>query len=79
MMAAFEVAGRSALEILDSRGRPTFAVAVRLADCATARAAVLSGAPPGSREAVARGERATEYNRLMEIAAAARTLGCGTS
>jgi enolase len=54
MMAGFEVAELSALEILDSRGRPTLAVTVRLADGATATARVPSGASTGSREAVER-------------------------
>ena len=53
-MAAFEVADVSALEILDSRGRPTLAVSVRLTDGTTARAGVPSGASTGSREAVER-------------------------
>ena len=53
-MATFEVADLSALEILDSRGRPTLAVTVRLADGTTARAGVPSGASTGSREAVER-------------------------
>ena len=53
-MAVFEVADLSALEILDSRGRPTLAVTVRLADGTTARAGVPSGASTGSREAVER-------------------------
>jgi len=53
-MAVFDVADLSALEILDSRGRPTLAVTVRLADGATARAGVPSGASTGSREAVER-------------------------
>ena len=53
-MAAFEVADLSALEILDSRGRPTLAVSVRLVDGTTARAGVPSGASTGSREAVER-------------------------
>ena len=53
-MPAFNVADLSALEILDSRGRPTLAVTVRLADGATARAGVPSGASTGSREAVER-------------------------
>lgn len=44
--------GLSALEVLDSRGRPTLAVAVTLADGTTARAVVPSGASTGSREAV---------------------------
>jgi enolase len=53
-MTAFEVADVSALEILDSRGRPTLAVSLRLADGTTARAGVPSGASTGSREAVER-------------------------
>jgi enolase len=51
-MTSFEVSGLSALEILDSRGRPTLAVTVTLADGTTARAGVPSGASTGSREAV---------------------------
>jgi enolase len=51
-MAAFEVDDLSAIEILDSRGRPTLAVTVRLADGTAARAGVPSGASTGSREAV---------------------------
>jgi enolase len=53
-MTAFEVADLTALEILDSRGRPTLAVTVRLADGSQARAGVPSGASTGSREAVER-------------------------
>jgi enolase 1/2/3 len=52
MMTTFDVTDLSALEILDSRGRPTLAVTVRLADGATARAGVPSGASTGSGEAV---------------------------
>jgi enolase len=52
IMTAFDVTGLSALEILDSRGRPTLAVTVTLADGPTARAGVPSGASTGSREAV---------------------------
>jgi enolase len=51
MMASFDVADLSALEILDSRGRPTLAVTVTLGDGTTARAGVPSGASTGSREA----------------------------
>ena len=51
-MTAFDVTALSALEILDSRGRPTLAVTVTLADGTTARAGVPSGASTGSREAV---------------------------
>ncbi|HUY44328.1 MAG TPA: hypothetical protein VMV92_01175 [Streptosporangiaceae bacterium] len=53
-MAGFDVAELSALEILDSRGRPTLAATVRLGDGTTARAGVPSGASTGSREAVER-------------------------
>jgi enolase len=51
-MTSFTVAELSALEILDSRGRPTLAVTVTLGDGTTARAGVPSGASTGSREAV---------------------------
>ena len=51
-MTSFHVSELSALEILDSRGRPTLAVTVTLADGTTARAGVPSGASTGSREAV---------------------------
>ncbi len=51
-MAGFDITGLSALEILDSRGRPTLAVTLRLADGTSARAGVPSGASTGSREAV---------------------------
>jgi enolase 1/2/3 len=54
MMAVFDVTDLSALEILDSRGRPTLAVTVRLADGTTASARVPSGASTGSGEAVER-------------------------
>ena len=53
-MTVFDVTGLSALEILDSRGRPTLAVTVQLGDGTTARAQVPSGASTGSREAVER-------------------------
>ena len=53
-MAGFDVTELSALEILDSRGRPTLAVTIRLADGTAARAGVPSGASTGSREAVER-------------------------
>jgi enolase len=53
-MALFDVAELSALEILDSRGRPTLAVTAQLADGTIARAGVPSGASTGSREAVER-------------------------
>ena len=53
-MASFDVTDLSALEILDSRGRPTLAVTISLADGSTGRAGVPSGASTGSREAVER-------------------------
>ena len=53
-MAGFDVAELSALEILDSRGRPTVAVTVRLGDGTIARAGVPSGASTGSGEAMER-------------------------
>ena len=53
-MAGFDVAELSALEILDSRGRPTLAVTIRLGDGTAARAGVPSGALTGTREAVER-------------------------
>lgn len=46
------LANLDAVEVLDSRGRPTLAVTVRLADGTAARAGVPSGASTGSREAV---------------------------
>ena len=51
-MTGFDVTELSALEILDSRGRPTVAVTIGLGDGTTARAGVPSGASTGSREAV---------------------------
>jgi enolase len=53
-MPGFDIAELSALEILDSRGRPTVAVTIRLADGTIARAGVPSGASTGTREAVER-------------------------
>ena len=49
---AFGVAEVSALEILDSRGRPTLSVTVALTDGSVGTAGVPSGASTGSREAV---------------------------
>ncbi len=49
---AFEITQVEAIEILDSRGRPTLAVTVRLADGTVAEAGVPSGASTGTREAV---------------------------
>jgi len=49
---SFEISGVSALEILDSRGRPTLQTTVTLTDGTTAVAGVPSGASTGTREAV---------------------------
>jgi enolase len=75
-MAPFEVADLSALEILDSRGRPTLAVTVTLADGASARAGVPSGASTGSREAVElRDGDKSRYEGRGVLAAAANVNG----
>jgi enolase len=49
---ALAVTSLDAVEILDSRARPTLAVTITLAEGAIARAGVPSGASTGSREAV---------------------------
>jgi enolase len=49
---SFEISAVSALEILDSRGRPTVQTTVTLSDGTTAVAGVPSGASTGTREAV---------------------------
>lgn len=49
---SFGIARTSALEILDSRGRPTLSVSVELADGSSGVAGVPSGASTGTREAV---------------------------
>ncbi len=49
---AFIIRSLSALEILDSRGRPTISVSLTLTNGITANAQVPSGASTGSREAV---------------------------
>ncbi len=51
-MTSFDVRSLSALEVLDSRGRPTLAVTITLGDGATSKAGVPSGASTGTREAV---------------------------
>ena len=51
-MIVTEIAEIAAREILDSRGNPTVEVDVTLADGATGRAAVPSGASTGAHEAV---------------------------
>ncbi|MDO5712470.1 MAG: phosphopyruvate hydratase, partial [Micrococcales bacterium] len=49
---SFEIGAVGALEVLDSRGRPTLQVTVSLTDETTATAGVPSGASTGTREAV---------------------------
>ena len=49
---SFEITGVAALEILDSRGRPTLQTTITLADGTIAVAGVPSGASTGTREAV---------------------------
>ncbi|WP_341730287.1 phosphopyruvate hydratase [Brooklawnia sp.] len=49
---SFTIDSLSALEILDSRSRPTISVTLRLADGSVGNAQVPSGASTGSREAV---------------------------
>lgn len=51
-MVTFSVVAAGALEIIDSRGRPTLWVTVTLADGTTASAGVPAGASTGSKEAV---------------------------
>ncbi|MDA8320780.1 MAG: phosphopyruvate hydratase [Actinomycetota bacterium] len=66
----------SALEILDSRGRPTVQVTVALADGTVAVAGVPSGASTGSREAVERRDGdSTRYGGLGVLGAVAAVGG----
>jgi enolase len=51
-VSSFDVRSVSALEVLDSRGRPTVQVTLALADGVSAAAGVPSGASTGTREAV---------------------------
>ena len=64
------ITGLSAIEILDSRGRPTLQVTVTLAGGATGAAGVPSGASTGSKEAVERrdGDK-TRYGGLGVLGA----------
>jgi enolase len=65
-----EIAAVSALEILDSRGRPTLQVSVTLAGGTAAVAGVPSGASTGSREAVERRDHdASRYGGLGVLGA----------
>ena len=49
---SFDIRALSALEVLDSRGRPTVAVSITLGDGSVGAAGVPSGASTGTREAV---------------------------
>jgi len=70
------VSSVSALEILDSRGRPTVQATVSLADGTVAAAGVPSGASTGSREAVERRDGdATRYGGLGVLGAVAAVTG----
>lgn len=80
------VAALSALEILDSRGRPTIKVSCRLADGAAASASVPSGASTGAAEAIElRDGDASRYHGLGCRQAVANVCGeiasavCGNS
>ena len=74
--ARCDIAGVSALEILDSRGRPTLQVTVTLADGTAGVAGVPSGASTGSREAAERRDRdKTRFNGLGVLGAVAAVRG----
>ncbi len=73
-MAVFDVTGLTALEILDSRGQPTLAVTVRLADGSIASARVPSGASTGSREASERRDSDPARYRGRGVLGAAATV-----
>ncbi len=72
---AFEIADLSALEILDSRGRPTLAVTVRLGDGTAAHAGVPSGASTGSREAAERRDGDPDRYEGRGVLGAAASVG----
>ncbi len=70
------IAALDAMEILDSRGRPTVQVTVRLADGTVAVAGVPSGASTGSREAAERRDGdAGRYGGLGVLGAVAAVRG----
>jgi enolase len=52
MTMSFDIRSLTALEVLDSRGRPTLAVRITLDDGSTGTSGVPSGASTGTREAV---------------------------
>jgi len=72
----YQITDVDALEILDSRGRPTLQVTVALADGARGVAGVPSGASTGSREAVERrdGDK-SRYRGLGVLGAVAAVRG----
>jgi enolase len=72
----YQVTDVDALEILDSRGRPTLQVTVTLADGTKGVAGVPSGASTGSREAVERrdGDK-SRYQGLGVLGAAGAVRG----
>ncbi|MGH3401920.1 MAG: phosphopyruvate hydratase [Streptosporangiaceae bacterium] len=75
-MAGHEITDVDALEILDSRGRPTLQVSVTLADGRRGVAGVPSGASTGSGEAVERRDRdQARFGGLGELEAAATVRG----
>jgi enolase len=75
-VSAFRVTVVQALEILDSRGRPTVQVTVSLADGTRVVAAVPSGASTGTREAVERRDGdLSRYGGLGVTAAVAAVNG----
>jgi enolase 1/2/3 len=67
---AHQITGVTALEILDSRSRPTLQVTVTLAGGVTATAGVPSGASTGSGEAVERRDGDTSRYRGLGVRAA---------
>ena len=73
-MPAFDVVDLSALEILDSRGRPTLAVTVLLADGTTACAVAPSGASTGYLQFVSHRSGETEDHFIADLAVGT---GCG--
>jgi len=69
-LRAHQITGVTALEILDSRSRPTLQVTVTLAGGVTATAGVPSGASTGSGEAVERRDGDTSRYRGLGVRAA---------
>jgi len=72
---AIEFSSLRALEILDSRGRPTLSVRATLSDGRSVRAGVPSGASTGSREAVELRDHDARYGGLGVRQAAAGVNG----